>query len=53
MATKEVLVAASVRPPNGQPATKNLKAVLMRAKAKDKSGKEVTGRWIVSSVKPA
>ncbi len=53
MATKEVLVAASVRPPNGQPATKNLKAVLMRAKAKDQSGKEVTGRWIVSSVKPA
>jgi len=53
MATKEVLVAASVRPPNGQPATKNLKAVLMRAKAKDQSGKELSGRWIVASVKPA
>lgn len=53
MATKEVLLAASVRPPNGQPATKNLKAVLMRAKAKDASGKELSGRWIVASVKPA
>ena len=53
MATKEVLLSASVRPPNGQPATKNLKAVLMRAKAKDASGKELSGRWIVSSVKPA
>ena len=53
MATKEVLVSASVRPPNGQAATKNLKAVLVRAKAKDASGKELNGRWIVASVKPA
>ena len=53
MATKEVVIAASVRPPNGEPATKNLKAVLMRAKAKDESGKELNGRWIVASVKPA
>lgn len=53
MATKEVVMSASVRPPNGQPATKNLKAVLMRAKAKDAAGKEVNGRWIVASVKPA
>lgn len=53
MASKEVLMSASVRPPNGQPATKTLKAVLMRAKAKDESGKEVLGRWIVASVKPA
>lgn len=53
MATKEVVLAASVRPPSGEPATKNLKAVLMRAKAKDESGKELNGRWIVVSVKPA
>jgi hypothetical protein len=53
MATKEVLLSASVRPPNGEPATKNLKAVLVRAKAKDESGKELNGRWIVASVNPA
>ena len=53
MMTKEVLLSASVRPPNGQSATKNLKAVLQRARIKDETGKEVTGRWIVASVGPA
>jgi hypothetical protein len=53
MVTKEVMMTANVRPPNGQPTTKNLKAVLMRAKAKDEAGKELNGRWIVGSVGPA
>jgi hypothetical protein len=53
MVTKEVMMTANVRPPNGQPTTRNLKAVLVRAKAKDEAGKELNGRWIVSSVGPA
>ena len=51
--TKEVLLSASVRPPNGQPATKNLKAVLQRARVKDEAGKTVMGRWIVAGIGPA
>jgi hypothetical protein len=53
MATKEVLFTASVRQPDGQTASRNLKAVLQRARIKDDSGKDVIGRWIVTSIKPA
>jgi hypothetical protein len=53
MLSKDVLLSASVRPPTGAAVTKNLKAVLMRARIKDENGKTVTGRWIVASVKPA
>jgi hypothetical protein len=53
IATKDVLFTASVRPPNGQTVSRNLKAVLQRARIKDESGKDVPGRWIVTSIKPA
>ncbi len=53
MVTKDVLLTANVKQPDGQSVTKNLKAVLQRAKIKDESGKDVAGRWIISSIGPA
>jgi hypothetical protein len=53
MVTKDVTVNATVRDPNGQTATKPLKATLQRALMKDDSGKDLKGRWIVTSVNPA
>jgi hypothetical protein len=53
MTTKEILLDASVKPPDGQSANKKLKATLQRAKIKDDSGKDVIGRWIVTAIGPA
>jgi HAMP domain-containing protein len=53
MMSKEVLLTASVRPPSGEPTSKNLKAVLKRARVKDEKGKEINGRWIVAWIGPA
>lgn len=53
MVTKDVVIAANVKRPDGQNVTKNLKAVLQRAKIKDETGKDVAGRWIISSLGPA
>ena len=53
MITKDVLLTANVKQPDGQNVTKNLKAVLQRAKIKDETGKDVAGRWIISSLGPA
>lgn len=53
MVTRTVMLKANVRPPDGQAVTRNLKAMLQRARIKDESGKEIAGRWIVTSVGPA
>ena len=53
MTTKEILLDASVKPPDGQSSNKKLKATLQRARIKDESGKDVIGRWIVTTIGPA
>jgi hypothetical protein len=53
MVTKEVTINATVRDPKGQTAAQPLKATLQRALMKDENGKELKGRWIVTSVNPA
>jgi hypothetical protein len=53
MGTKEVVLKATVRTPDGQSTNKTLKAVLQRARMKDEKGKDLTGRWIVTSMAPA
>jgi hypothetical protein len=53
MTTREILLDASVKPPDGQSANKKLKATLQRAKIKDETGKDVIGRWIVTTIGPA
>jgi hypothetical protein len=53
MVIKEVTLNALVRDPKGQTATKPLKATVQRALMKDEKGKELKGRWIVTSVNPA
>ena len=53
MTTKEVLLDASVKQPDGQSVNKKLKATLQRAKIKDETGKDVIGRWIVTTIGPA
>jgi hypothetical protein len=51
--TKEILLDASVKPPDGPSASKKLKATLQRARIKDETGKDVIGRWIVTTIGPA
>jgi len=51
--TKEILLDASVKQPDGQSVSKKLKATLQRAKIKDETGKDVIGRWIVATIGPA
>lgn len=53
LTTKEILLDASVKQPDGQSATKKLKATMQRAKIKDETGKDVIGRWIVTTIGPA
>ena len=53
MVTKQILLDATVRQPDGQAVNKKLKATLQRAKIKDETGKDVAGRWIVTTVGPA
>ena len=53
MNTKEVQIDASVKQPDGQSVSKKLKATLQRAKIKDETGKDVFGRWIVTTIGPA
>ena len=53
MNTKEVQLDASVKQPDGQSVSKKLKATLQRAKIKDETGKDVFGRWIVTTIGPA
>jgi hypothetical protein len=53
MTTKQVLLDASVKQPDGQSVNRKLKATLQRAKIKDETGKDVPGRWIVTTIGPA
>ena len=53
MVTKQVLFDASVKQPDGQSVNKKLKATLQRATVKDETGKDMLGRWIVTTVGPA
>jgi hypothetical protein len=50
LVTKEITLNATVRSPQGQTSTKPMKALLQRAMVKDESGKDLKGRWIVTSV---
>jgi hypothetical protein len=50
LVTKEITLNATVRSPQGQTSTKPMKALLQRAIVKDESGKDLKGRWIVTSV---
>jgi hypothetical protein len=52
LVTKEVTINATVRTPQGQTSTKPIKALLQRAVVKDEGGKDLKGRWIVTSVTP-
>lgn len=50
LVTKEITLNATVRSPQGQTSTKPMKALVQRAMVKDESGKDLKGRWIVTSV---
>ena len=53
VASKDVVINATVRQPDGATTTKTLKAVVSRATMKDASGKDVVGRWIITALGPA
>ena len=53
IASKDVVINATVRQPDGTTTTKNLKAVVSRAKMKDAGGQDVVGRWVVTAIGPA
>jgi hypothetical protein len=53
MTTKQILLDASVKQPDGQSVTRKLKATMQRARIKDEAGKDVIGRWIVTTIGPA
>ena len=48
---KDVVVDATVTPPQGQAAQKTLTVTIERCVGKDAEGKDVNGRWIVTHVK--
>ncbi len=50
-ATKEVTVTANVRTPDGQTAKKTLVLTLQRVVAKDSTGKEIAGKWMITALK--
>ena len=51
LVTKDVMVSASVRTPGGQSAKKALVVTMQRAVLK--GNREVTGHWIITSVRDA
>ncbi len=53
IASKDVVINATVRQPDGTTTTKNLKAVVSRAKMKDAGGQDVVGRWVITAIGPA
>jgi len=53
VASKDVVVNATVRQPDGATTTKALKAVVSRATMKDAGGQDVVGRWIITALGPA
>ena len=53
LVTKEITINATVRSAQGQTSTKPMKALLQRVVMKDEGGKDLKGRWIVTSVMAA
>jgi hypothetical protein len=53
MVSKEITINATIKTPDGQTETKKLLCVMQRPQMKDESGKDLIGRWIITSVKPA
>jgi len=53
LASKDVVIDATVRSPDGNTVSKPMKAVVQRAKMKNASGQELTGRWIITALGPA
>jgi len=53
MASKDIVIDATVRQPDGSTTSKTLKAVVSRAKMKDANGREIVGRWIITALGPA
>lgn len=51
--TKDVVIEAEVRAPDGATSTKTMKAVMQRARMKDAGGKDIVGRWILTGLGPA
>ena len=53
MVSKDIVINATVRDASGKVSTRRLRAVLQRPHMKDQNGRDLLGRWIVTSVKPA
>ena len=53
MVSKDVVINASVRDPKGQVSTRRLIATFQRPRMKDENGRDLIGRWIITSLKPA
>ena len=53
MASKELVIDATVRAPDSSTSQKRMKAVVQRARVKDASGTEYEGRWILTALDPA
>jgi hypothetical protein len=53
LASKDIVIDATVRAPDGSSSNKPLKAVVQRAKMKGASGQELMGRWIITALGPA
>lgn len=51
--TKDVVIEADVRAPDGSTGAKTLKAVMQRAKMKSAAGQDLVGRWILTGLGPA
>jgi hypothetical protein len=53
MASKDLVIDATVRQPDGATVQKSLKAVVQQARGKDASGQDIVGRWILTGLGPA
>ena len=51
--SKDLVIDASVRQPDGATVQKNFKATVSRAKMKNADGSDVVGRWILTGLAPA
>jgi hypothetical protein len=51
--SKDLVIDASVKQPDGATVQKNFKATVSRARMKNADGSEVVGRWILTGLAPA
>jgi hypothetical protein len=51
--SKDMIIDASVKQPDGATVQKNFKATVSRAKMKNADGSDVVGRWILTGLAPA